>query len=1152
MLYFCTRSTLLSFPVLLLLACVAGLLVLHNQLVSAQPAGPILPALTQEQVPDDTLTVAINEIMSSNLSVLADEDGDYENWIELYNYGIRPVKLGGFGLSDDYENPFRWVLPDIAIEPGEFLLIWASGKDRTDPDGPLHTNFGIASAGEEVLLTAPDGRRIDSIPPVRLAADVSFGRQPDGTGSLFYFNEPTPGAANTTQAMLPAPAPPEFSHGAGFYHEPFSLELSHPDPEVVLYYTLDGSLPDTTSLRYTGPLPIEDRSAQENLYSMIPTNHIEDGPYREFRWMEPDGNVPKAQVVRVLAWREHALPTEQTATYFVQDQGQHTYHLPVISLTTDPAHLFDDETGLYVPGNEYTGHYLTGNYFGRGPEWERAAWLEYFEPDGTPSLNQSIGMRIHGRYSRAMALKSLRLYARGSYGETSFNHPFFANRPDTAYRRLILRNSGQEFGYTQFGDAAAQTLVQHLDLETQSYAPVIVFINGEYWGIHNVRERIDAHYLSRLHGIDENLIDKLENDAQVLLGTDEHYQYMLEYARNHDLSLHEHYEYMQTLMDVDNYLDYYTAKIYLGNTDWPHNNIRYWRSRTPYHPQAPPCLDGRFRWIFFDVDRSFGHRYAIDHTMLEWLTMETNPVFNDTWPNELFLLLLESETFKHALINRLADHLNTTFHPDRVTFVVDSLRANIEPEIDAHIARWQNHRTRSFWNASVQRMLHFAEERPNEKWHSITSHFAPGDTARVSLQVTSQATPENTSLPGTIQINTTHIHPEVPGVPEPAYPWSGIYFTKVPVTLKAQPAEGYVFSHWTVSQPEETTAQKRTTTTPIDATSAAITTNPHHQATYTAHFSEADQGDLPKTLHYWLFDDDIPNNTPLDSLTATYSKTSPALLTYQAAVAPYPPQSGTEGILDRVNDPTPLNYLPDYADGQPFEESDMRGIRARNPSLVHDRESALILHLPTDDYEQPTLTLAVSRTSNGQRTLTVHYYTEGPEGGWTQQGLEHTEFPVFEEWHLITISLPDLPGISDNPNLRIRLGFGGDEPIRTGTDGNVRFNNISLSGYRLTDETDTHIDAEPPATPEAVTLKQNYPNPFNAQTILSYSLPEQTHVRLTVYDLLGRQVSLLIDQNQPAGTHRISWDASALPSGLYIYHLEAGNVTQTRSMMLVK
>lgn len=158
-----------------------------------------------------TQTIAINEVMASNGFTVSDEDDDFEDWIELLNTGNQPVSLMGFGLSDDYDNPFRWVFPDTTIQPGEFFLIWASGKNRAVPGRELHTNFSIAGDGEEIILTRPDGELVDELQPTPIPRDISYGRKPDGGDDWFFFEEPTPGAPNITPAFYGLLVPPVFS-----------------------------------------------------------------------------------------------------------------------------------------------------------------------------------------------------------------------------------------------------------------------------------------------------------------------------------------------------------------------------------------------------------------------------------------------------------------------------------------------------------------------------------------------------------------------------------------------------------------------------------------------------------------------------------------------------------------------------------------------------------------------------------------------------------------------------------------------------------------------------------------------------------------------------------------------------------------------------
>ncbi|MEX0945127.1 MAG: lamin tail domain-containing protein, partial [Balneolaceae bacterium] len=194
--------------------------------------------------------LVLNEVMSSNSQTIADEDGDYQDWIELTNISDEPINLSGYGLSDDYDDPFHWVFPNVTLQPNSYLLIWASNKHRTEPDGELHTNFAISAAGEEVILTHPDGTRIDELEPVEIPPDFSIGRDPDGVGNWVIFDEPTPGQSNIDGSTINLLEPPQFSHKAGFYTGDFMLEITHPEEDVTIYYTLDGSDPTTSSEVY--------------------------------------------------------------------------------------------------------------------------------------------------------------------------------------------------------------------------------------------------------------------------------------------------------------------------------------------------------------------------------------------------------------------------------------------------------------------------------------------------------------------------------------------------------------------------------------------------------------------------------------------------------------------------------------------------------------------------------------------------------------------------------------------------------------------------------------------------------------------------------------------------------------------------------------
>lgn len=317
----------------------------------------------------------LNEILSSNGTTLADENGDFEDWIEITNSGDDPINLSGFGLSDDVDEPFKWTFPDTTFQPGDFMLIWASDKDRSFAGSELHTNFGVSAGGEELFLTHSDGTLLDQSPERELEEDISIGRQPDATGEWFRFDEPTPGQPNTTEAIDDPLEEPEFSHDPGFYTSEFNLEISHSRKNVTFYYTLDGSLPTEESTVYDDPISINDRNSDPNHYSTIPTNFLSD----RYGFREPQGLMSKGNVLRVMAVKEGFRPAQKTYSFFVFPEGASKHQLPVISITTDSLNFFGDEEGIYVPGQHYDGRDHTGNYYQRGEEWERESSFEFFD-----------------------------------------------------------------------------------------------------------------------------------------------------------------------------------------------------------------------------------------------------------------------------------------------------------------------------------------------------------------------------------------------------------------------------------------------------------------------------------------------------------------------------------------------------------------------------------------------------------------------------------------------------------------------------------------------------------------------------------------------------------------------------------------------------
>lgn len=758
----------------------------------------VITAVMPEIKAKEHSSLLINEFLSSNNEIVRDEDGDYEDWIEILNTGEHAVSLRGYALTDTpgREHVFRWVFPDTTLEAGEFLIVWASGKDRRMPGAPLHTGFRIDSDGEPLRLSDHSGIRLDTIPPVAVPTDYSYGRIPDDSDQWVFFSDPTPGGPNVTDGAGRLLDPPEFSMEGGFYERDFYLKLSPPDHQTgtEIYYTADGSRPGPDNgMVYKDSIHIDNRTDEPNDISMIPTNNLGEEDDLNDGWKPPVGQVFKATVIRAVSVAPDAEPVETaTKTYFVGNDLDHRYRLPVVSLATDREHFFSTDRGIYVPDN----------FWKSTDEWERPVHFEFFETGGEPAISQDAGVRIHGGTSRGRPIKSLRMYARRSYGETWFMYPFIPEAPVERYKRFILRNSGNDWDKSYFRDALMQELIAHTGVETQYYRPVLVFLNGEYWGIHNIRKRFDHRYFETMYGFDRDNLVLLEGDAAVKEGTyadRQDYLDLRDQLKEEDVNDPKIWNSIRERMDLDNFRDYHIAQIYYRNTDWPGNNIDYWRKRTDgLQEDALPGHDGRWRWLMYDTDFGFNldYRYVpgvwdeARHNTLQFAVDGSG----DDWPNpqwsvQMLRGTLRNDAFRHDFINRFAGLLNTAFSEERVSEKIDEMYEALAPHMEEHIRRWSGPETIQDWEDQVETMRTFARDRPDYQRAHIHSYFSLNGTMEITLDV-------NNSGGGHISVHDTAVKPGEVGVADDPWPWTGTYFKDVPVAIRAEPAEGYKFAGW--------------------------------------------------------------------------------------------------------------------------------------------------------------------------------------------------------------------------------------------------------------------------------------------------------------------------------------------------------------------
>ncbi len=773
--------------------------------------------------------------------------------------------------------------------------------------------------------------------------------------------------------------------------------------------------------RYAAPIAIADRSSEPNQLSAINAQWTRQPQL-------PWGPVFKGTAVRARAAKPGHLPSEiVTHTYFVHPDIHTRFHQDIVSIVTNEKHFFDYETGIYVAGKAFddwrtanpdntADWWLFGNYYGSGRLWERPAHVELFEQGtGARLLSQNVGVRIHGGSSRIRTPKSFRFYARNDYDEADLmEYPFFpgattkhSGAPLETFKRIMLRTGGHIQDHLR--DVPAHLLMQSTRVDMMRARPVVHFLNGEFLGMSHIRDRFDQHHLAHNYGVDPENVIILEgpNTPVGAEAIDEGlyedlalYNDLYAFVAANDISVAANYAQVASQLDIDSYIDLQVAFIYLNNWDWQGSkHFKFWRVR---ETSAKPYHDGKWRTHAWDFDASPraqipGNVYAdFDFDLVINAIHPTgggNGWTHGSAEKTLFLRkLLENTTFYRRFLNRFADHINTTFEPDRVKAVVTAEYDKVAPD-NADFAN-SFHRdavpesTRDDW-------LQFADVRPGYVRDQIVQHFGLAGTAEVTLDVSG-------AEHGHVRVNTVEIQPGTAGVGDPAYPWSGVYFVGVPIEIEAVAAPGYAFSHW----------EGLPAGTPAQAT-AALTGD----VALTAHFVEAEAS---QPIHYWHF-----NNLPdgdLGPVAADYTVPGGAVISY--------PGTG-DGYMDSVSDGTDINARLDAAPGD--------GLRVRNPSDTRE----LVFEMPTTGFERVVFSYATVRTSKGARTQTLWYRPEAA-GPWIPLGDPVT---VTEDYALVTRDLSGIAEADDNAAFAVRILFEG--PEAAGGSGNDRFDNAALDGFPL-------------------------------------------------------------------------------------------------------
>ncbi len=1153
--------------------------------------------------------------MSSNNGILTDMDGDTPDWIEFYNSGIAAVNLNGYGLSDKKEVPFEWVFPDFAVNPGEYLLVFASGKDRREipyhwntiissgddwkywvptsepganwrlapfndsgwltgksgigfgdnddatiiprsnslfirkkftltnvsqirqlmfhmdyddgfvaylngveiarvnmlgrgalprfdvfangshealiyqnlppeafnisnlisilkngenilsiqvhnsditssdlsaipflsiatsdnkPDArtvailglkgnELHTNFKISADGESVYLNSPASVLTDSVHIGVIPINLSYGRTIKNPAVWAIFSEPTPEKENLgPEYNGEKPGIPVFSSPAGIYPAVIKVSLSAPVKGDSIYYTVDGSVPTRSSKRAVREIPIN-----------------------------------RSRVIKARILKSGMLPGDiVTNSYIVYKNNK----LPVVSVSMDSLDLWDFNTGIYVlgPKAESANPNFGANFW---MDWEKACHFEMLESNGKKVIDVDAGTKISGMWSRANPQKSMTFHCRKSYGASFMKYKLFEKRPFDEFNTVVLRNSGNDWNNTMFRDGLMSDLTVGLNMDQMAFRPSIFFLNGTYWGILNIREKVDEDFIASNHpGVKAADVSILELNGDIRVGSSDDWWKMYNFLDQNSMTVQANYDQVAAQIDISSFTDYFASQIYFRNHDWPGNNIRYWKTSDPA---------SKWRWILYDTDFGMGIWGAspTDNT-LALATDPNGPGWpNPPWSTMMLRKLLENTGFRNQFVNRFADLMNTRYLPEQVNKAIDEKAADITLEISKHLSRWSGG-GQTGWLSNVQQMKSFATARSSNVFTHIQQKY--------NFQVPQMIYVTTDSLAGSVQLNSLQLS---------KYPWHGAYFQEVPVTLKAIPKAGFRFLKW-----EGVTA---------NSNQAAITIAPKAQMQLKAVF-ESDGSH---------FEDVVINEISFNN----------------AAL------------------PDPGDWIEIYNKGK--YEIDISGWKFTDLDPVHQFVFAANTRIKAGEYlvvsnDLTRMNAVFGSVKNligtfdfglGSLTDAVRLYSQYGQLIDEVSYSNVVPWPTFDLTNLWSLEL-------SNPTLNNNLASSWEFSVKYGTPGSRNAANFPSAVEEL------------PSTPLTSELKQNYPNPFSDGTSIAFKLDQPGKYKLSVLDMNGRMIRSLNDNDSYSNLHTLYWDGKndsgkPVPSGVYFYRLESSGFSQMNRMV---
>ena len=682
--------------------------------------------------------IVINEFMQSNIDCLMDDLNEFpDSWVELYNSGSQGVRMMGYRLGLGQEASQAWSLPDVEIAPLGYLVIYC---DKTG-DG-LHTDFRLESGKGGAIYLFNNDRIIDKVTDMKKqpAPNISYGRSKDGASSWGYQAEPTPDRTNCGKICENILGEPIFNQEGRIIKQSNKITINLSVPEgspsgAEIRYTTDSSEPTRESHLYESPIVLTaNTTIKARLFCA--------------GWLSPRSSV-------------------QSYLFLSREQT-----LPIISLSTDKRYLNDEKIGIYIKGT-YDSTKKNYEY-----NWRRPAFFEFFDTEGVRRINQLAEMRIMGGATREKKLKSLVIYANKRFGKKRLSYEFFPDqKPEmTEFKSIALRNAGNDFEHLYMRDAIIQrTMAEHADLDWQAWRPAMLYMNGKYKGMINIRERSDEDNIyTNYNGLED--IDVVENWTDLQKGTMESFEEFKQFYTQSGHTLEEYAHWM----DWQEFINLMVMNLYFHNQDFPARNFVMWRPR-----------EEGARWRFIAKDTDFGMGIwnpPVEYNTIEWLYTPGYDLHRNTGnaahATLLFRQLMEDADFRREFIDRAAIYMGDFLNEEGVWSIWEAMYDEVRGELPNHLALF--HRTIESYDNEVSVTREWLSERTPVFYRLLSNYYHLGEPIPLSI-----SSDENIDSDMQIVFN---------GVRLSKNRFNGMFFAGRNVTLSAARESGRVVKRWKVSQ----------------------------------------------------------------------------------------------------------------------------------------------------------------------------------------------------------------------------------------------------------------------------------------------------------------------------------------------------------------